>query len=188
MRMGMMAAAALLLAGCGGGGGDAGNGVAAASGGTTGGWNDADPCKTLDKAEVARATGQAVTSATLTQSEPKTDSHPAHTAQCDYRLADGQTVQLFTRVGSPVDNQVGIDSFVKQTVDAGLPAPETVAGVGRAAFYTGGPMPHMDFFVGADRFGFVMIMGKPGNGLHPNAPDPAWARRVAETLAKTVAN
>ena len=184
MRMGVMAAA-LVLAGCGGGGEE--NGVAATPG-DTGGWNAADPCKTLDQAAVARATGQAVTGATVTQNQPMTDSHPAHTAQCDYALADGQTVQLFTRIGSPVDNQVGIDAFVKQTVDAGLPEPEKVEGVGRAAINTGGPMPHLDFFVGADRFGFVMIMGRPGKGIHPEAPEPAWARNVAETLAKAVAN
>lgn len=190
MRMMGLGAALVLLAGCGGGsgGGTEGNGVSAASGGSFGGWNETDPCKTLDKAEVAKATGQAVTSATLTQSEPKTDSHPAFTAQCDYLLADGQKVLLFTRVGSPQDNGGAIASFVKQAVDAGLPEPEVVSGVGRGAFYTGGPIPHLDFFVGDDRFGFVMVMGKPGKGIHPDAPDPAWARKVAETLAKTVAN
>lgn len=187
MRTGVIAAA-LLLAGCGSGGGEGGDGAAAAGGGSAGDWNAADPCKTLDRAEVAKATGQAVTGATVTQNQPMTDSHPAHTAQCDYALADGQTVQLFTRVGSPVDNQVGIDAFVKQTVEAGLPEPEKVAGIGRAAFYTAGQIPHMDFFVGDDRFGFVMVMGRPGKGIHPEAPDPAWARNVAETLAKQVAN
>ena len=87
-----------------------------------------------------------------------------------------------------MDNGSAIESFVKQTVDAGLPEPEKVSGIGRAAFYTAGPMPHMDFFVGDDRFGFVMLQPKGADGITPGKVDQAWARSVAETLAKTVAN
>lgn len=162
----LLGATALALGAC-----SSGGGAGALAGGAGSGWNKDDACKTLDKADVAAATGQPVTAA----ENMTTAASIATVATCTYTLASG-TVVLMTRISESDLDDAEIEGM--RAIVNGVELP----GYGMKAFWTD-ENHQLQLF--ADRRHYANIVYGPELRLRgtpaPAGPDP---KVIVTSLAK----
>lgn len=183
MRRIAIAAAVLALAGCGGNETPTAGGSEAAAAQETGGksgpsgWNAADACTIIDKADVGTILKTTVTGTSLDLVH-QVGQADAATSQCTYKLESGGEATLMTR-WSPIDDNNAEAIALARSVSAKSVAAftskpiEDVPGVGKAAFLVPG-INQFNVFIDDAR----MIIISPGN-----VPD-AEAKAAVIALAK----
>jgi hypothetical protein len=175
--------AAMTLAGCGGNGAPTAAGSESAAAKTEvaaagpAGWNAADACSILSKADVGAALKTTVTEASLDLVH-QADTTAAATSECTYKLESGGEARLMARWSPINDNNATAIATAKsvsaKSVAAFTSKPiEDVPGVGKAAFLVPG-INQFNVFIDDAR----MIIVTPGN-----LPD-AEAKAAVIALAK----
>lgn len=171
-RSTLCAVLSLALAACDG----AGSSPAASESGMPANWKATDACAMLDKGTVGEVLGSPVSKAELSTVTEPTDA-TAGFSMCSYTLADGKTASLLTRWSPVPDNSV--DAIAKTRAMSEETAPGKVVdvpGIGHDAYWVGGALAQLNWFIGDDRYANITLFGF----------DPAKARPLAEALARRV--
>lgn len=106
------------------------------------GWDAADACKLLDKADVGAALGDTVTETSLAFVHQPNGAEAA-TSECTYTLKRGGTVTLMTRRSPIADNTPEAIAQTRKATETATGAlsdkpVEDVPGLGKAAFFVPG--------------------------------------------------
>ena len=139
-------------------------------------WKATDACAMLDKGVVGQVLGSAVTKAELSTVTEPTDA-TAGLSMCSYTLADGKTASLLTRWSPVPDNSVDAIKRTRAMSEETAPGKVVdVPGIGHNAYWVGGPLAQLNWFMGEDRYANLTLFGF----------DEVKAKVLAETLARRV--
>jgi len=116
-----------------------------------------DACETLAKGEVERVIGETVKSADLSRVTEGTDSTAAF-SQCTYKTASGRTIEFFARRSPVPDNTPDAIQKSRETMK-GFSKLEDVSGVGKTAFWVGGPINQLHVFEGENIYLYLAMRG-----------------------------